>query len=418
LSWSGTLEAQQPAAQQSAALQAAVDRYLHEHYDAKAKTLLGDVLAMPAAKPQALLAAVKHCSKQLAATELQVAIPHHDDHLIAEIRIPKGHDRQQPRLPVVLDIAQGGNLSELKLDNVITVWVPGYTPPEFSDEGRDGFLKILRTAAHVAHGDPDRMWLCGFSWAAHACYDTAEHRPGVVRGIVPMAGGPRWVHFRVLRNLQGVEVLAFCGRQDDRQLVWNLEEVHRQRDKLGLSHHLTLDPEQGHSHPLKGTGGVAKTILSTRPRDPRIPDQGTLMVDAAFVETPLLRVDRVNERQVAVPKRVPVRAGMSLDARRRATIAAINKKVATLTWTIKTAAKSEKGAKSATLVTLRTKGVRACTVFFRAPTFRRGQNVTVKVRSKTVHRGPLLVDPKMLLQEARRTGERLRPAFAAVPVKL
>ncbi|MEE9128251.1 MAG: hypothetical protein V3U11_14055, partial [Planctomycetota bacterium] len=287
LGWCGLV-----AAQDQDPLQTAVDRYLHEHYDAKARKLLDAMLAMPAAKPKAVLAAIKHCSAPLA-TSLKAAIPHHDDHLIAEIRIPKGHDRQKARLPVVLDIAGGHNFTHLKLHDVITVWVPGYTTPEFSDQGRDGFLKILRTTAHLAHGDPDRLWLCGFSWAAHASFDTAEHRPGVLRGIVPMGGGPRMVHFRVLKNLQGVEVLAFCGKKDDRLLVWNLQEVNRNKGKLGLSYHLTLDPDQGHSQPLKGIEGVAKTILDTGPCDPGVPAQGMLMVDAVGVENPLLRVDRV-----------------------------------------------------------------------------------------------------------------------------
>ena len=42
----------------------------------------------------------------------------------------------------------------------------------------------------------------------------------------------------------------------------------------------------------------------------------------------------------------------------------------------------------------------------------------MKVRSKTVHRGVLEIDPRILLEQARRTGERLRPAFWAVAVKL
>jgi len=407
--WGTTLPAQDPTS-----LETAVERYLHEHRDAKAQELLETVLAMPECKPQALLAAITRASAPVA-SEMQVRIPHHDDHLVAEIRVPKGHDRSKARLPVVLDIANGANLGWLKLRDVITVWVPGYTPPEFSDQGRDGFLKILRTAAHLAHGDPDRMWLCGFSWAAHASFDTAEHRPGFLRGIVPMAGGPRWVHFRVLKNLVGVEVLAFCGKKDDRVLVWNLAEVNRLKDKLGLSYHLTLDPEQGHTQPLKGIDGVAKRITDTGPLAPGIPDGGTLMVDAVGVETPLLRVDVVDKRQVTTPTRVAVRAGMSEANRRRATIAAFNKKVATLTWTIKTIGD---GDKSTTLVILKPKGVRAATVFFRRPTFQEGQKVLVKVRSKTVYKGTLAIDPKTVLGEARRTGERLRPAFGAAQVRL
>ena len=134
-----------------------------------------------------------------------------------------------------------------------------------------------------------------------------------------------------------------------------------------------------------------------------------------MIETPLLRVDTVDERKVRVPKRVRVSAGMSGDGIRRAQIAAINKKVVTVTWNIKT---TEKGGKSTTVVTLRGKGVRACTVFLREPTFQPGQSVTVKVRSKTVWRKTLAVDPRHLLQEARRTGERLRPALVKVPVRL
>ena len=110
-----------------------------------------------------------------------------------------------------------------------------------------------------------------------------------------------------------------------------------------------------------------------------------------------------------------VRAGMSQDAIKRVQLAAMAKKVATLDWTLKT---SEKGGKSTTYLTLKAKGVRACTVWLRGPTFQPGQYVTIKVRSKTVYRGPLTIDTKTLLQEARRTGDRLRPVFAAVQVKL
>jgi len=420
--WSGPGALQ---AQEKISLETAVERYFQEPQDAKADELLKDVLAMPGATPKALLAAITGATAPVTA-EMRVRVPHHGDHLLAEIRVPAGHDRGKARLPVVLDIANGVNFDWLKLRDVITVWVPGYTPPEFSDQGRDGFLKVIRTAAHLAHGDPDRMWLCGFSWAAHASFDTAEHRPGVLRGIVPMGGGPRWVHFRVLENLQGVEVLAFCGRKDDRVLVWNLEEVDRRKDKLGLSYHLTLDPERGHSQPLRGIDGVAQRILDSGPRAAGIADRGTLMVDAEGVENPLLRVDTVDKRLVGLPTRVAVRAGTSEADRRRATIAAFNKKVATLSWTIQTGSKpgskgSPKTGQSeggSAVVLLRPKGVRACTLFFREPTFQRGQQVLVKVRSKTVYKDALAIDARTMLLEARRTGERLRPAFAAAQVRL
>jgi hypothetical protein len=398
---------------QNTALEAAVGGYLHEHHDDQAKELLAKVLAMPECKPNAVLAAITGAGAPLT-PEMQVRVPHQGDHLLCEIRVPKGHDRSKARLPVVLDISNGVNLSWLKLRDVITVWVPGYTPPEFSDQGRDGFLKVLRTAAHLAHGDPDRLWLCGFSWAAHASFDTAEHRPGFLRGIVPMAGGPRWVHFRVLENLVGVDVLAFCGKKDDAVLVWNLQEVDRLKEKLHLGYHLTLDPEQGHTQPLKGIDGVAGKILAAGPMQ-ALAQSGTLMVDSQGVENPLLRVDVVDKRQVTTPTRVPVRAGASLADKRRATIAAFNRKVASLSWTIKT---TGEGEEATTLVSLKPKGVHACTVFFRGPRFCEGQKVLVKVRSKTVYKATLAIDPKVVLVEARRTGERLRPAFAAAQVRL
>lgn len=401
------------SAQERGSLQTSIENYLAEHHDDKAKELLEKVLAMPECKPEAVLAALGKASTPVT-PEMKVRVPHHDDHLLAEIRVPKGHDRGKPRIPVVLDISNGVNLGWLKLEDVITVWVPGYTPPEFSDQGRDGFLKVLRAAVHLAHGDPDRMWLCGFSWAGHASFDTAEHRPGFLRGIVPMGGGPRWVHFRVLGNLAGVEVLAFCGKQDDPGLVWNLMEVDRLKDKLGLSYHLTLDPKQGHSLPLLGIEGVAKRILETGPLG-GVGEKGTLLVDSVGVENPLLRVDVVDERQVTLPTRVAVRAGMPVAARRRATIAAFEKKVASLSWSSQTVGM---GGDSTTVITLKPKGVRACTVFFRGPAFKAGQQVWVKVRSKTVHRGKLTVDARTVLSEARRTGERLRPVFVAVKVRL
>jgi hypothetical protein len=114
--------------------------------------------------------------------------------------------------------------------------------------------------------------------------------------------------------------------------------------------------------------------------------------------------------RVRVPSRVRVSARLSPDGQRRATLAAMQKKVASVAWRWQRQGTEVK-------LHLRPRRVQALTVFLRPPFARVGDRVEVEVGSKVRFSGVLEVDPRVLLEEARRTGERIRPAVARVPVK-
>jgi pimeloyl-ACP methyl ester carboxylesterase len=390
-------------------LRKAVEAYLAEKSEATAAKLLDELIRRPDATPDNVLSAVLEPPAAAPASG-ELLVPWKDQLLAATVRVPEGHARASAPLPVVFDIAGGDSSAHLALDrDAIVAFVAKYTPPEFSDEGRDGFLKVLRTAAFHARGDPGRLWLCGFSWAGHASWDVAIHRPGSVRGIVPMGGGPRRTWFRALAQVAPVRILSFCGQKDDQELVWNLREVEHLAPKLKLSYALTLDPDQGHTLPLKGIEGVAAIVRDTAAQDTAAPSSGTLLADAALVESPLLRIDGVDDRRVAVGP-VPVDPTSSFDAQRRATIAGMASKVAKVSWKID-------AKKDETIVTLTPDGVTAATVFLRATTFPPGRKITVRAGTKTVSSEPLLADARTVLAEARRTGERQQPALRRVEVR-
>lgn len=390
-------------------LRRAVESYLAER-DAKAADGLLDALVQRRDASAGAVAAALSTSDTAVTRERTLLVPAAGDVLACTIRAPEGHASDRPRLPVVLDISGGSASSWMKLDEVIVVFVPGFTPPEFSDEGRDAFLKVLHATAHQTHGDPDRLWVCGFSWAGHASFDIALHRPGALRGIVPLGGGPRRTWFRLLPQLASVKVAAFCGQTDDAELVWNLREVARLAPKHKLDYTITLDPAKGHSLPLLGMESVPATILATGAHASPA-SSGTLLADGPLVESPLLRVDAVDPARVLVPARVPVSASLSGDAQRRATIDAMTAKVAKVTWRI-----DER--KDETLLTLSGDGVTAATVFLREPSFHVGRKVTVRAGSRMAFSGIVAPEPRMMLTEARRTGGRLRIVLGKVAVKL
>jgi hypothetical protein len=224
-----------------------------------------------------------------------------------------------------------------------------------------------------------------------------------------MGGGPRRTWFRALAQVAPVRVLSFCGQNDDKELVWNLREVERIAPKLKLSYALTIDPAKGHSLPLMGIEGVAAIVRDTGAQDAATPPSGTLLADAALVESALLRIDAVDERRVAVGP-VPVDPSSSPDAQRRATIAAMASKVAKLSWKIEQ-------KKDETTLTLTSDGVTGATVFLRAATFSPGRKVTVRAGNRTVASEPLAPDPRTVLTEARRTGDRHHPALKRVGVR-
>lgn len=405
----GTASAQDSRPAAPPELRMAVEAYLGEREEAAAARLLEALVRRPDATPDNVRAALIASDAPLA-HEMNLLVPHKDQLLAATIEMPEGHGHTGPRLPVVFDIAKGDMASWLNFSGAVVVFVKGYTPPEFSDEGRDGFLKVLRRAAHLAHGDPDRLWLCGFSWAAHASWDVSLHRPGVIRGIATGGGGPRRTWFRLLTQLAPEKVLSFCGQKDDPELLWNLREVEHLAPRLKLDYALVLDPERGHEMPLQGTEKVAGIVRDTAALDSPLAVSGTLLADGAQVESPLLRLDDVDERRVAVRQAIPVDGSLSADGQRRATIDAMAAKVAKLTWRIE-----EK--KGETLVTLSADGVTAATLFLREPAFHPGRKVTVRAGTKAAFSDVLTADPKTMLAEARRTGERQRPALRTVEVR-
>jgi hypothetical protein len=136
---------------------------------------------------------------------------------------------------------------------------------------------------------------------------------------------------------------------------------------------------------------------------------GVLLADAALVESPLLRMDVVDEAKVAA-KPVPVSSG-SEDEVRRATVTAWAPKVAKISWKVE-----EK--KDEIALTLVGDGVTAATVFLREPLFHAGRKAIVRVGAKAPAFSEVLAaDRKTMLSEARRTGDRLRPPLRAVEVR-
>jgi pimeloyl-ACP methyl ester carboxylesterase len=289
--------------------------------------------------------------------------------------------------------------------------VPGYKPPQFGDEGRDAQVKIIRTVAFHTGGDPQALWFTGYSWGGHACWDQALHRPGLARGFIGRGGGPRRTFFRLFDNLKGARALAVCGGKDDPELVWNLREVRRIATKSRLDYKYWEAPDNGHDQPLPGEAEAGQELLLTPPPETPYPLRGTIVAEVPFVEHPLLRITEIDAKKAAVPKRISVKAKATADDQRRAVIRSMRKAVVSASWRIR----EKDGVKT---ISLQGKGVRAATLFLRAPWFRPGDAVLVKARGKKVFEGTLSIDPKVMLEEARRTGSRLHPVYSRIPLKL
>lgn len=384
-------------------VQAKVDAYFAVETNDEAEELLNGIVEGLGQKKNALIALIKSSHAALK-EEQSLNIPYRDQILVATIRIPKGHTRAGARLPVVFDASGGHNLDWLKFEGAITCSVKGFTPPEFSDEGRDGFLKVLRTVAHFAHGDMDRLWMTGFSWAAHASCDTALHRPEQLRGIIPLGGGPRRVHFRLLPNWQTTEVLACCGGKDDRELIWNLVELARIKKKNKLNYQLNVDQGKGHTLPLAGME-AAKELVKKTLAIPKV-DKGKIYADGVLVSTPMIRIDKVVPKSVSISRRIPVSASATPDQQRRKVLQVMGKKVAVLSWKIK----AKKGSAE---LSVKGKGIKGCTVFLRDDRFQQGEKVHLKSNAGT-KKIIVALDPRVALREARRTGDRLNVVFQAV----
>jgi hypothetical protein len=386
----------------------AVEAYLAATGEAEAARLLERILSRPDATPEGVLAAVQATPRGPIPDGIQV--PWRDQLLQVRLRWPAGHGREGPRLPLVLDISGGNVADQLGLLGVIVAAVPAYTPPEFSDEGRDAFLKVLQAAAHAAHGDPARLWLCGYSWAAHASYDTALHRPGWIRGLIALGGGPRRVHFRLLPNLRSTRVLGLCGRGDDPELVWNLEELRRLAPKHGVDFDLVLDPQAGHSLPLRGQERASSIVLEAPPGPGRPAAQGLLLADAPLVATPWLAVLQVDGKRTEVPARVPVPASLDRDGQRRATLRAMENQVARFRW--RHGLRGEE-----TVLDFELDGVRAAEFRPREPWLVPGARILVRARGKVVFQGEVRPEPRAILESARAEGTRIHPALMRLSLR-
>lgn len=375
--------------------------------DAGYERLRGDLLARSDATGDALLAAMTTRPEPLRG-EITFVVPYADTPLTVKARAPAERAPGQ-LLPVLYAFNGTGDLlAGAETQPVIVAGMSGYMADQFSDLERGAHLKTLNALAWRTGGDANALWWTGFSWGGHACWDDSMHRPGWARGFVGRGGGPRRTSFRLLPNLVGTEMLSVCGTKEDPELLWNLREVKRTQQTLGLRFTAWEAADQGHVQPLTGERDAGLAMFATKSFDER-PQQFTLLADGPNVEHPLFLVVEVDDRAVVVPDRVPVSTSLSPDEQRRATVRAMLKQVVSVRWQI-----TKKG--EVKTVTLQGKGMKRGRLAFRAPWFAVGDQVRVVVGSKEIWAGKLEVEPRTLLDEARRTGDRLRPALRVVEV--
>lgn len=373
--------------------------------DAGYERLRGELLARSDATGDALLAAMTTRPEPLRG-EITFVVPYADTPLTVKAQAPA--ERAAGQLLPVLYAFNGTDdvLGGVSKQPVVVGRMAGYMADQFSDLERGAHLKTLNALAWRTGGDANALWWTGFSWGGHACWDDTMHRPGWARGFVGRGGGPRRTSFRLLPNLVGTELLGVCGTKDDQELLWNLREVKRTHQALGLRFTFWEATDQGHVEPLTGEREAGLAMLATKCSDER-PQQFTLLADGPNVEHPLFRVLEVDERAVVVPDRVPVSTSLSPDEQRRATVRAMLKQVVSVRWQI-----TRKG--EVKTITLQGKGVKRGQLALRAPWFAVGDQVRVVVGSKEIWAGKVQVEPRTLLDEARRTGDRLRPALQVV----
>lgn len=390
-----------------APLAEAVDTCLAALEDTDYERLRDELLARSDAAGDALLAAVTTRPEPLRG-ETTFLVPYAGLQLTVKASAPAERAPGQV-LPVIYAFNFTGDLLQgAENQPVIVASMSGYMADQFSDLERNAHLKALNAIAWRTGGDPNALWWTGFSWGGHACWDDTMHRPGWARGFVSRGGGPRRTSFRLLPNLVGTELLSVCGTEEDPELLWNLREVKRTHGTSGLRFTLWEAANQGHVEPLAGEREAGLALFATPCSDER-PQQFTLLADGPNVEHPLFRVAEVDERAVVVPDRVPVSASLSPDEQRRATLRAMQKQVVSVRWQIA----SKGGVKT---VTLQAKGVRRGRLQLRAPWFAVGEPVRVQVGGKELWAGKVQVEPRTLLDEARRTGDRLRPALRSVEI--
>jgi pimeloyl-ACP methyl ester carboxylesterase len=383
-----------------------VDHYLSEVSDEAASQLLADLLKRADLTGEAVYDALT--SKPPKPISTTILIPFRNQQLHGNLEVPPEHRLSDSPLPVVLSLGGGELVETLGFKRAIVIRVPGYTPPQFSDESRDGFLKILAFASWFGHGDPDQFWMIGASWGGHASCDTALHRPDHMRGVVAFGGGPRRVHFRLLPNLQDSRVGLICGLLDDPELVWNLKELELRSKAASIDVMAHFDPKAGHTLPLMGQEHVAAWIEGAGPRTVR--RSGVLLANGPEVRNRWLEILSVKAGKTEVPARVPVRAGTGPDEQRRATLKAMENKVAAIHW-------NSLEGKEGTTLDLRFDGVTEGLVHLRVPMVTPGKSVQLTKSGRRLHLGPVTADAETMLKEARRDGLRQRPVLKTFRVR-
>lgn len=405
----GPQDAQAPKAPAADDLHAAVELCFSTVDDAKATEQIDDTVAKFGADPAALLKAVGTPPPKPSGDSLTLRVPFRGQALVATVALPKNAAGAPP---VVADISGDTGEKTFHWTTAASCRVSGYTPPHLTDECRDSFGKVLHAVSFAVGGDPDRLWMTGMSWGGHAAFDIASHRPGLLRGFVSLAGGPRRNHFRLFKNYGATSITALVGAKDDPDVVWNLEEMGRGAKGLGLDWHFTLDPEGGHKLPLAGMDDVAARVDTTAALPAKIPDHGTLLADADLVALPWLEVVEVDPAAVAVPDKFPVDGSLSMDEKRRAMVKSMSGQFAKVDWKLT----KEKDGDGVALE-LSAKGVKRAAVLVKAPWFDLGRPLKVVVNKKKFCEGAIAVDPATVLKEARRTGDRQRPTVMRVEVK-
>jgi predicted esterase len=403
-------DAPKSAAPRDRELQSAVELCFTITEEEKAAAKIAEVVASCASDPETLLQAIMAPPPPRQAGEkFQLSVPFDGNAYPVKVAAPMKAGEAPP--PVVYDVSWNST-THFPFESPALCQVEGYTPEQFSDASRDSWRKFLHSVSYAVGGDPDRFWFIGFSWGGHAGFDVAAHRPGLLRGFVSLAGGPRRNHFRLLPNLAPTKILSYAGAKDDAEMVWNLNELARLAPSLKLDFKFTLDPVQGHTLPLKGMDEVVSLIDSTPSTPPSLAKSGVVFADADHVALPWLEVVETDHALVEVPDVFPVGGNLSADEKRRAMVHAMADHVARVSW------KAEPVKGGGVSLTLTTKGVKRAAIFVKAPWFDPSQELTVTANGKKVFKGPIKIDAATLLREARRTGDRQRPTLQRIDVDL
>jgi hypothetical protein len=139
-------------------------------------------------------------------------------------------------------------------------------------------------------------------------------------------------------------------------------------------------------------------------------DKGTILADAPFVESPLLRFDTVDESKVKPPARVQVGASASQDDQRRAVLKGLENRIAKLNWT-------RISKKDEIVFSITADAAKTATIFLRETDLEPGKKTVVRAGTKQVFGDILTPNVTVMLEEARRTGDRAHPVIARFALK-